>query len=364
MQTIYIVQFASKPCVRMRKVISSFEKSGFKVCYCGINREDNDLISRPYVKHFGLSTKRGSILKIFSLPFYIINVVYFLFKVKAVNVYSADLEGGLCGSIYSKLTSLPVRFFYDVLDTYSERYKSFNFINTLINKVESQVALSSTVLIHVDNNRVNTLKTKDKDYFIVRNVPSKESLHPIVPSNLDKTSDRIKVLISGGIYEHRGVGQLLKLMSNDTGFSQSIELTVIGFGDKKIIDEMTELKNCNYLGYVNSSDAQKLSAHADIILSLYDPSKEINRLACPNKVYDGAANGVYVLVNSDILEKSSFSNYPNVIECDYFDLDSIKAAISSISSRETNHIYEFAFHFRNTLLWENEFKKVIDHIRK
>lgn len=363
MREIYLLQFSSKPCVRMRKVVSELERSGYKVYFCGVDRGDKGKLDSSSIYHFGVSAKRGSLFKIFSLPIYVVSVFLFFLKKKPSRLYCADLEAGIVGALYaffSNTREKKVNFVYDVLDTYSERYKIYDYINKLINVIETKVANASTLLIHVDENRVKTLKTERDNYIVVRNVPSVSSLPTLKEKKSPLRKQPIKILISGGIYDHRGVRKFIELMS-DYEFKKNVKVDVIGFGDSKLIDLINKNDNFLYIGYVDSSKAQSLSADADIILSLYDPTSEINRLACPNKVYDGAANATFVLVNQEVINDSSFYNYPNILTCNYYDSTSIKESIYSIYDKDASKLYEFSTEFRKTSLWEKEFEPVVKH---
>ena len=364
---VYFFQFKGTPCVRARKAINSFINKGYNVTYIGVDRNEKVVGQRLLkIKHIGIKTNRGSIFKIFTLPVY--SILSFLFIIKRIKkndiVYATDLDAALgifLGSFFKK----NFIFIYDVLDTYADRYEKLKAFSWLLRKLESCIFQKADIPIHVDISRANTLNTFSKKFLIVHNKPSINDLMPLKKNFNMKTKNTFKILFSGGIYKHRGALNIIEAIDKLTGKGLNIELDIIGFGTQDIIEFSKKKFYVKYHGYVNSDTAQRFAYESDLILCLYDPSSAINKLASPNKVYDAVSNCSLALVNEEIINDTVHKEKDNIIYCQYDNIDSIAVAIEKsykfIKIKENQEkLYNKAKFFRETGLWENEFKKVFD----
>ena len=367
---VYIFQYKDSPCVRCRKVVNSFIKKKYSVTYVGVNRGEKIIsIDGLTIRHIGIKTPRGSLLKIFTLPFFIFSSLIFLLKNVRRNdiVYCADLDSAL-GVYISSFFKNNFIFIYDVLDTYADRYKNLKLFSSILRNIESRVFGRSDIPIHVDFARAKTLKKTSKNFLVIHNKPSENDLYPLNKSFKNYNTETFKILLSGGIYDHRGAIKISDAIQNLISDRYKIELNVIGSGNKKIIDSLKSKSFVNYYGYVTSSLAQKFSLESELITCLYDPLSPINRLASPNKIFDAVSNGSMALVNNEITNDTVHTENENIVYCNYDDVNSISdAIIESINylKNETNQIklLERAKIFRDQNLWEHEFEQVFDILK-
>ena len=231
--------------------------------------------------------------------------------------------------------------------------------------MESLVFNKSDIPIHVDSSRSQTLDSSVNKSIVVHNKPSLLDLLPIEDYEKKVKKNSFKVLLSGGIYKHRGAIKISDAIEYLTDKGYKIELNVIGFGDKEIVNSLKNKLFVNYHGYVDSMTAQRFSFESDLIACLYDPSSSINRLASPNKIFDAVANSSMALVNREITNKTVHREDENIVYCDYNDTNSIASAIKESmnyirKNQNQEKLLERAKSFRKKGLWENEFQQVID----
>lgn len=367
---VLFLQFLDTPCVRSRKIISELNRNGYDSCYWGNKRNDND-IGAKNIRHLGIPCKRFSKLKPIFIPVFVLHAVFsyiFIPKPRPRILYCADLEAGIVGAMLKVL--IPnITFIYDVYDTYSIRYHKLpRIIRFFLFKLETLVANRSDLLIHVEKLRISTLATKESNKtIVVRNVPMKEDLPELSRHKQKYNQDKFTVLLSGGLFFHRGLKLIvnavreLNIVSEDTIF----EVVALGFGGKSEMDFIDKNSDIvRYLGSCSSASAQKWSCKADLIVSFYDPASPINRLACPNKVFDGLFNGTKIIMNSELDISEFYATEPGFYFSPYSDLEAVKQAIWDATQSGEESLIDRAMTYRRTMCWHKEFSPVIAFLKE
>lgn len=283
-RNLYVIQMADRPCVRMRKVISTFRRAGFKVVYVGCERGKRGVADDRYeIVHVPPSIPSRSLLKLLLAPMWVLAAsLYVRFRSAGSFLYAADLEAGIAALLSGR------RYVYDVLDTYADRYRAPRLVKELLRWVEGKVALNAEVLIHVDEIRRQSIANRD-DAIIVQNVPLRED----IPAEVAST--KFDIIASGNLDENRGVDQLLRAAS-----TCNARVVLCGYLAPSLTHRVRQSTGVDYYGYVDSADALKLTRTSKAVYAVYDPSRSINIMACPNKFYDAVTCGIPVVVNSEI----------------------------------------------------------------
>ena len=359
---VAVVQLLDKPCVRTRKVINSFIRKGYDVSYLGVPREE--VSSCPNSSSYttiltGKRIPRGSLKKVYLQFFYFYEVRKLLNNSNFDVVYSVDLDGGI--PVY--LSKYKGSYLYDVLDTYADRYKLPKVFASFLRFLESKVARSAQLLLHVDETRVPTLNVPPKTpTLILNNVPESSSLKPLTTNTKQK---RGYFLISGGVFKHRGLYQILNAHKYYTEQFSEITLKIIGRVEPTICSYIQKFKNVEIIGEVNSEAAQEYAINAYGIFALYEPTSEININACPNKIYDCLFNATPAIINAELNIAKKYEGHPSVFSAMYFDEHAICAAmkkcVKACNSR-SNDIMMLAEEYRAKESWERQFEKVCNYL--
>ncbi|WIO75372.1 glycosyltransferase [Porticoccaceae bacterium LTM1] len=368
MNRFYLLQMLGTPCVRARKIIS-MASSEFDVTYLGVKRSIED-VSNDDVIHLGVPIRRGSYGKIFFQFFYFLHAVFVLVKKKPKVVYAADFDAGIPAFLYKLIVRKNVFFVYDVLDTYADRYKVPKIVSNALRWLECSVARCADLVVHVDKIRIQTLPVKLKQVLIVRNLPMLKDLPGSVINRREVagSEDKIKVLFSGGVFWHRGLSQIVEAIRIiKEKYAQDVALDVIGYGGDSEIEFLKQNSDiCNYHGVVTSKEALEFSARSDFLVALYSPDSEINRLACPNKVYDAFYTGIPIILNRELYISAGFEGYKNVVVASYDNPEEIADNLYGAFLRQ-DEVFLFGMELSERWLkgcsWESEFEAVIREVK-
>lgn len=355
---IAVIQLLDKPCVRTRKVISSFLNSGHDVTFIGVDRGGAPSINNDYeVILLGKKIERGTWKKVYLQFFFFLAVRSYLNKNDFDNLYCVDLDG----VIPAYLSKYKSNYIYDVLDTYADRYKLPGLFKIALRKLESHLAERAKCLIHVDQIRVPTLNTTNKNLVIVENVPQNSDLLPLS----DTPNKRECFLISGGVFKHRGLEQILEAHKIYCLHNEPLELKIIGsIGsiEKEIIEKYLFV---NPVGLVSSSEAQSFASRAYAVFAMYEPTSNININACPNKIYDCLFNATPAIINSELKIAERYQDAESVISAPYYDISAIANAMSNAVAicENSSSLFDIANAHREDNNWDAKFKIAMEKMR-
>lgn len=344
--SLCVIQLADDPCVRMRKVVSSFTANGIDVVYIGCRRGRSGKRGSGFRRvHVSPPIPSGSTAKIFLAPIWAIAVACYLRFMKPASAsYAADFEAGLAAF----LSGQP--YVYDVLDTYADRYNVPSVVKAALRWMEGVVAKKARALVHVDDIRRSTLP-EHKKTIVVRNVPMRKDL----PAATDcKVFD---LIASGNLDENRGVDQLLT-----AAIGTNAKIALIGRLSDAVAEQCKSSPGARHFGYVDSSEALSLTLKSKAVYAVYDPARSINLIACPNKFYDAVACGVPIVMNREIslsrvVEEHGLGwtfEFGNTVE-----LSSILAVIRTADARYEAACRNAEAYGKSVASWDEQFVPVL-----
>lgn len=354
---IVVVQLLDGPCVRTRKTISSLLRAGHHVTYLGVPRGGERIEDQKFSTVLqGRPIPRGSWRKLY-LQF------YFFYKARAyLNsscfdiAYAVDLDGAMP----VVLSRFRRKYLYEVLDTYADRYRIPGIFSRLLRRLESNIASRSIRCIHVDSMRVSTLNSSGKNVVVVENVPRLDDL----PCFAKVCEGRDYFLISGGVFRHRGLEQILmahQIFCEKYGDVKLLIVGRVGGAERSIIEVY---KNVEVVGEVSSSEALAYTTRAYAVFALYEPSSNINLNACPNKIYDCLLNGTPIIINSELKIKSRYVDSILVLDAPYYNIDALVSSMSRAVyiTHDKESLRSAAADNRARLNWDGQFKEVLEVI--
>lgn len=351
---VFVVQMASGPCVRARKVVSSLAQHHEEVVYVGCSRGvvgSNDHVSRIVLLPPKIPSR--SLAKLFLAPIWIlIASVYLRRECQSGRVYACDFEAGAAAMLSGRA------FVYDVLDTYADRYKVPLIVRALLRAAENFVVARASALIHVDDARVATLNGHPTT-FIVRNLPTASSMDNSVEQ---PASGLFAVMVSGNLNEARGVDLILEA----SYALPDISLVLIGHMSERVRMLVDSNPRVRYFGYVSSAEALAHTRQCQAVYAAYDPRTPINIIASPNKLYDAFFCSIPVIVNEEIKASRMVEEHALGWTFKFSDAAGLQQLLRRLAADEAFYSPMVANvkDFRKSLpYWGEEFSSVVTFLR-
>lgn len=349
MTRVAVVQMASSPCVRMRKVVNSLGAHGLTYVGCdrGVGaRVEHDGLT---VRHLRPKIAPKSIGKLFLAPLWALNAARHLRKANYDIVYAADLEAGLA----AYLSGRP--YIYDVLDTYADRYRVPAIIRAMIRALESRVFRKADLRIHVAEYRHATLSSDEESKAATLTIPNTPLARDVPVASSQR---RFDVIATGNIDANRGCDTLLEACRN-----LGLSVCVVGKIAPELRDRFRHEENFTFLSYRPSAEALALCAQARAIYCAYDPASRINYLAAPNKIYDAIFCGTPLLINREVLIAREVESLGIARTFTWREQESLTQALSEIGSEAWDEKISRAKRLSETTLsWESAFQPVVEWI--
>ena len=171
------------------------------------------------------------------------------------------------------------------------------FARRLLTHIERRV--SAKAMVHIIPGRDRYDYETDRQW-VVRNTPNADDLQRAFEMDVPEKPGPFVVYANGWLGETRGlpiVNALAKHFADDN----RVHFVIAGRIDGPSAQEVVTLPNVTYFGEVSSDQALAYSRIADVLVTLYDPSIEINRYAESNKWGDAIFIGLPVLVNEEVV---------------------------------------------------------------
>lgn len=357
-KTIAVLQFANEPCVRLRKVVRQFAEEGFNVYYIGVPRTrapGPQWIDERRIMRVGPVVPERSARKALLAPVWARAAFRALADVSPSVVYAADLEAGVVAYAYRDRAP----YVYDVLDTYADRYSLPNFLCASLRRVENAVARRATILVHVDEMRTSTLDSHHRT-IIVHNKP----MDPPAPRLwAHRRSGPVTLVATGNLDRRRGIHILASVVMR----RRDVEVAMAGKLSPDIEAIIQGDSRFRYYGRLGSAEALALTQDCDLVFAAYDPAYTINRLACPNKLYDAMALGKPIIVNEELAIAARITTARIGLTFHYQDENSLHAVLDQMTQQpellgdmgtRTHMLY------RREGTWREEFGIVTQAIRE
>ena len=228
-------------------------------------------------------------------------------------------------------------------------------LRQLLRHAESFVFNNAEIRVHVDHIRATTILS-EKSYHVVQNVPRMADL-----LNTKQTNKEFDIIASGNLDSNRGVDQLLQAMKTVI----NAKCALVGGVSDQLSAQISERINCQYFGYKSSIAALQLTRCSKAVFAAYDPAKEINKLACPNKFYDAILNGIPVIMNRGLALSTFISDEGLGWVYDWGDIEGLKKIIYEIHDGSDNyyaHIDRVEKLSSEIVLWSDQFLPVREKI--
>ncbi|WP_340114164.1 glycosyltransferase [Maribellus mangrovi] len=277
---------------RVHKVCTTLYSMGFEVLLVGRILPHSSEVKRQYsTKRFQLLFKKGPC---FYAEYNFRLFLYLLFA-KYDILLSNDLDSLTGNFVASQLRNKPL--VYDSHEYFIEvpelvhRPKIQSIWLWLEQKILPKIQYAYTVcqsIADVYNKEYGT------DFKIVRNLPLKQNYKPA-----EKQSDEKIILYQGALNIGRGLEQAIKAMNNIDG----VKLVIAGDGDirEQLHDLVLQEKlhdKIQFAGRLPLEELAKLTATADLGLSIEEDLGLNYRFALPNKLFDYIQSQVPVLVTN------------------------------------------------------------------
>lgn len=243
--------------------------------------------------HFPLANGRGLFRYILGVASFNLSSLKFLFQHKPSIVHVSDFDSYFAGWLYSLFSKSPL--IYNIHDNLSQRYSLPKWVNRILNLAEGAFVLGSDATVVPEGFRKTALPefcwSRIK---VVRNTPADSGGYQ--PDSIPSLKKEVTVFFAGWIEKGRGIDALIELSKVPW-----ISVVVAGDGDDELLDRIRQSGRIKYLGYLNHSEIMKQTSLSHFIFAFYDPVREINRYAAPNKVAEALSCGRPVIINSEVV---------------------------------------------------------------
>ena len=294
-------------CVNM---LQSFRSENHRVTLVGTHQDIINDAEFEGVTFHSIQLKRK---KIFKYIEFFINVSRLTYKQKYDIVVASDLYSLAsaclsksnkiiydCREIYTELAALELKYIYKKITYIYENY-FLRYVNQVITTAKSDEEMLKTIYnkhSHLSWNQIYNYPAQ------ISNSNKVFDIH----KQLNIKNNHKLIVYQGVIQKHRGVGQLIKLISQSCGFSAII----IGDGEeKKYYKELVKKYNVEdkvfFIGKIPYLDLFQYTMACDIGWLVIRGHGISNQLALPNKLFEYTIAGLPII-------SSSLTNMKKIVE--------------------------------------------------
>ncbi|WP_391856586.1 glycosyltransferase family protein [Vibrio cidicii] len=221
-----------------------------------------------------------------------------------------------------------------------------------------EIFLSKRCVYHVVPSKFRDY-TNCENVFILPNAPSSEIVNKANGSKKFqsvRSQDKLNVYVNGWFVDTRGMQQIYqsaKLLPN-------VKFIMAGRLESKFSHLMVDLDNVVYLGLLSTVESLEIYKYADVVVSLYDPSIDVNKFAEPNKWYDCLVMNVPFITNFGVITADEFVLDKLCYQINYEESGSLKNLLNGLSldkediNRKIERIKKI-----NLLSWDDSFNSLI-----
>jgi glycosyltransferase involved in cell wall biosynthesis len=285
-----------RPDERVRKEAKVLAQAGFTVV---VHAWDRDSAYPTYEQISGFIVRRTRLRSLYSnfaavgltLPIFLAAVFPRILALRDVRViHCHDFDSLPIGIILKIIKKKKIKLVYDAHEDYSSMVSDSvpSFIRALIATMERLLSAKADAVVTVS--KALARKIPNPNLFLVWNAP-------------EITGDRLvgevvtgtewppgfRVLLYGFLGKDRGIETILRIASE----RRDLSIVVAGSGPSAGIVKQaaSKLSNVKFLGYVSQHRIGLLLTECQLVLALYDPRKENNRIGAPNKLYEAMLFG-------------------------------------------------------------------------
>jgi len=238
--------------------------------------------------------RHGTLRLLMYYPIFWTWVFIKLCRYKPKCVHACDSDTFLPCYLYKKLFRR--KLVIDVFDRYALAYIPTNAsylkqkLASFINWLEEKFAENSDVLIAVSDRMFLTFRKKPEVCVTIMNCSKDEMVN-----RTRGETNIFKILYTGHIRPKRG----LEILPNIVKGLNDTELIIVGrMENKKLLNNITNIPNIKYLGYLSHNKVIDLEASSDVMIALYDSNLQIqHRFGMADKILEAMMCGLPIITN-------------------------------------------------------------------
>lgn len=291
--------------------------------------KDPDNISQYCLLHSGM-VKLPKMFLVLTYIYWMIKLFVFILFSKDRYYFCSRFENCFPVWLASKFRS--INYIYADRDSLFSTYSWPRPLKALIKSIESKIATSSFVHLIPGHSRNFT---GNDNVEVVQNLPASWTLSKSIEIAKSRKSNCTEpeclcVYLNGWLAPTRGRKHIINAISN-VAISDRVKFIVAGDFDQDFSDAISDCTNVHMLGRLSNEEALSYYYSSDIVVSLYDPSIEINVKAEPNKWWDCVFTNTPFVTNYGIETLSGFEGLVPFYQIDYQDEMSLSQFIETIS---------------------------------
>lgn len=321
---------------RIIKELKSLSKN-YNIIFLGnaSKMTENSVIFDLCEKVYFINEKRNSIKSIFK-SFFLVFSILLNKKIHSIHVINEQLM----------IFYYPIFFFkHSVLDLFDSIFLKINYTNNKLSFIKRLSYLPFNKILVTDNNRFNLMPDfVKKKTIVLENFPFK------LIKDVERKPDPslLSIFYSGNLSCVRGTLQMKELCSR---FPDKVKLYLAGWINDKQTEELCDLPNTKYLGYIPQQKALEFAnSNCDYLLCLYAPTNYNNVNASPNKIFDAIQCNVPVIINSEVTVSNFVAkNQLGYILDSFYQIDYDYLLEDLMKNKST---FSFSQEIKNKYTWE------------
>lgn len=324
------VRSSARPIPRIIRMIHVAQELDVNCQFVGAHRDKglpkHDLWSginvRRVGRYFPLANGSGFLTYCKGVVVFNFACLRLLIKTKPDLVHVSDYDSYLGGWVYSRLYG--AKLIYNIHDNLSQRYPVGFIIKGLLNFVEGVFVLGSNISLVPESFRRDALPAWcRKKVHVVRNTP--ELVGDGSPNYVKQDDDKIRLFFAGWIERGRGIDSLFVLAEDPR-----LDITVAGDGDPELVEKIKANSRIRYLGYLTHAQIMQETMVCHFVYALYDPVREINIYAAPNKLAEALSCGKPVVMNNEVMLAKTVADYGCGVLMPYSQVSKVADRLSAI----------------------------------
>ena len=292
--------FESSPAVE--RYCQALDDAGLHVVAFGWDREAN-LPPTEQRPHFRIERIRLFRVPSGSKKFYLawflwqFHVVWRVLTGRERVVHACDFNCAPAAWFAARLRGKAI--IYDIRDPASISFPLPGVLRWLIAAVEQFTSDFSSLVIIPDETRLPYLgaRARRRHPLVLYNAPrDRADLKDEIARPIGQTP-ALRLNFCGYLHAGRGLNEILALAQT----YEHVQVDMVGNPrNDEVLQRIKTTPRVTYHGTVANDKSQQMMAAADLIVALYDPALEVNRVSCPNKLYEAMMLGRPILTNDGI----------------------------------------------------------------
>jgi glycosyltransferase involved in cell wall biosynthesis len=207
-----------------------------------------------------------------------------------------------------------VEYVFDDADRFSMTVSLPSMVKPWLERLEEKIAEGAVVHIVPGSTRYREVT---KNMAVLMNTPLGEEIAEALAGDLSPPDESVVFYINGYLAHGRGLPLMFRLAKALIGRTQKVRFYLAGHLNCPEAEEMVKMENVYFSGSVTQLESLRLCRQSSLVVTLYDPSAEVNLHAESNKWGDAVAMGVPVLVNREIFSARPLRDANACIEISY-----------------------------------------------